>query len=87
MLAITLRRLIRSSVHLAIGPTLSRSTANGKLPSSFTIPEVVLSVYSAARTAGFVREPLKSAPIDTDAKPTLTATAEPVNDPNEFYTL
>lgn len=80
----TLRRLIRSSVHFAMGPTVSLSTENGTPPVSAAVPGVGLMVYSAARTAGFVRDPLKSAPIDMGAKPALTPTAEPVEDPEGF---
>ena len=77
-------KIERSSVHLAIGPTMSLSTENGKPPSSDTVPGVVLSAYSAARMAGFVRDSLQSAPIETGAKPALTPTAEPVDDPDGF---
>ena len=84
MSAITFRRLVKSSVHFAMGPTLSLSSENGKPPSSDTVPGVVLSVYSAARMAGLVSDPLKSAPTDTGAKPALTPTAEPVDDPDGF---
>ena len=71
-------------MHLANGPTLPLSTENGKPPSSDTVPGVVLTVYSAARMAGFVNDPLQSAPIETGAKPALTPTAEPVDDPDGF---
>ena len=84
MSAITLRRLVKSSVHLAMGPMLSLSTEKGNPPSSDTVPGVVLSVYRAARIAGLVRDPLKSAPIEIGAKPALTATAEPLDDPDGF---
>ena len=82
--AITLRRLIKSSVHLAIGPRLSLSTENGNPPSSDTVPGVVRKAYSAARIAGLVKDPLKSAPIEIGANPALTPTAEPVDDPDGF---
>ena len=84
MSAIILRRLVKSSVHLAIGPRLSLSTENGNPPSSETVPGVVRKVYSAALMAGFVRDPLKSAPIEIGANPALTPTAEPVDEPDGF---
>ena len=73
-----------SSTLLAIGPTLSLFFENGNPPCSDTIPGVVRIVYKAARIAGFVREPLKSAPMERGAKPALTDTADPVDEPDGF---
>jgi len=41
-------------------------------------------VYSAARLAGMIRLPDVSDPMDIGAKPALTATAEPDDEPPQF---
>ena len=86
VLIITLRRLIGFFVNFAIGLTLSRFTADGKLSFFFTLSRVALSAYTAAHITEIVRELLKSASIVTGAKPALIAPAEPVDDLNGFYT-
>ena len=79
------RSSTRSPVDLAMGPTLSLFEENGNPPAFETVPGVVRIVYNAARIAGFVKDPLKSAPMETGAKPALTATADPVEEPEGFY--
>ena len=81
----TLRLFLKSSVHLAIGSRLSLSTELGNTISSETVPGFIRKLYSAARVAGLVRDPLKSSPIKIGAKPALTPTAELLDEPDEFY--
>jgi hypothetical protein len=77
----------RSSTHLVIGPTVSNKEFTGKTPCREVRPTVGLIVYNAARIAGLVSEPAVSVPIDMGAKPALTPTADPEDEPPGFSSV
>ncbi len=51
------------------------------MPSREIMPWVGLIVYKAARSAGIIREPTVSVPIETGARPAETEMAGPEDEP------
>jgi hypothetical protein len=71
----------RSVTVFAIGPTVSKRRESGITPAVGTRPTVGLIAYKEALVAGVMIDPTVSVPRATGAKPALTDTAEPVEEP------
>lgn len=55
------------------------------MPDISTLPGVSFKVYSAARVAGEMSDPIESVPRARGEYPAETPTAEPVEEPHGFY--
>jgi hypothetical protein len=74
-----------SCTDLAIGPHMSYSGQTVTMPFIETTPRVTRIEHKAVLIAGIINYSAVSLPTDIGAKPALTPTAEPEDDPAGFY--
>jgi len=78
------RVFAKSITFFVIGPAESQCVEAGTIPCCETRPIVGFIVYSEALFAGMIRLPEVSDPIEIGAKPALTATPDPEDEPPQF---
>ena len=75
-----------SRLDLAAGPAVSNLKETGTMPFWPMRPRVTFKVYSAARSAGKIKDPEVSSPNAMGVYPAETAIEGPEDDPPEPYT-
>ena len=78
-------RVAKSAALFVMGPRASDKFVIGTTPAVEMIPIVGFNVNKAALPAGIINDPCVSVPIENGAKPALTETAEPEEEPPGFY--